>query len=197
MLSYSDTKSIEAPWNYTKKKTTHYKEQDSEKIKTYQEQIKGIPPEKIAYIDETGIDTYLFREYSYAPKGQKIYDKISGRKYNRIGIVAAKIGEKIVAPMEYGGTMDSLLFETWFEHNFLPVIKKGTVIVMDNASFHRKKQLSCAAKKAGCCLIFLPPYSPQLNPIEKFWSWLKRYLRKILPFQKSFENALLQPFQVV
>ena len=99
--------------------------------------------------------------------------------------------------MEYGGTMDSLLFETWFEHNFLPVIKKGTVIVMDNASFHRKKQLIYAAQKAGCCLIFLSPYSPQLNPIEKFWSWLKRYLRKILPFQKSFENALRQAFQVV
>ena len=62
-----------------------------------------------------------------------------------MGIVAAKIGDKIVAPMEYDGTMDSFLFETWFEHHFLPVIKKGTVIVMDNASFHRKKQLIYAA----------------------------------------------------
>ena len=125
------------------------------------------------------------------------YTTKSVKKHNRVGIVAAKLGGKIVAPMEHGGTMDSLLFETWFEHNFLPVIKRGTVIVMDNASFHRKKQLSCAAQKAGCCLIFLPPYSPELNPIEKFWSWLKRYLRKILPFQKSFENALRQAFQVV
>ena len=93
--------------------------------------------------------------------------------------------------------MDSLLFETWFEHNFRSVIKKGTVIVMDNASFHRKKQLICVAQKAGCSLIFLPPYSPQFNPIEKFWSWLKRYLRKILPFHKSFDNALNAAFQVV
>ena len=170
----------------TRKKDNTHKEQDSEKIKTYQEQIKGIPLENIVYIDETGLDTYLFREHGYAPKGQKIYDKISGKKYKRIGIVAAKIGEKIFAPMEYSGTMDSLLFETWFEHNFLPVIKKGTVIVMDNASFHRKKQLSCAAQKAGCCLIFLPPYSPQLNPIEKFWSWLKRYLRKNSSFSAVF-----------
>ena len=92
--------------------------------------------------------------------------------------------------MEYDGTMDSLLFEAWFVQRFLPAIKKGTVIVMDNASFHRKKQFFCAAKKAGCILIFLPPYSPQLNPIEKFWSWLKRYLRKILPFHKSFDSDL-------
>ena len=117
--------------------------------------------ENIAYIDETGIDTYLFREHGYAPKGQKICAKISGKKYKRVGIVAAKIGEKIVAPMEYDGTMDSVLFEAWFEKCFLPVIKKGTVIVMDNASFHRKKQLICAAQKAECFLIFLPPYSPQ------------------------------------
>ena len=99
--------------------------------------------------------------------------------------------------MEYGGTIDRLLFETGFVQHFLPVIKKGTVIVMDNASFHRKKQLSCAAPKAECSLIFLPPYSPQFNPIEKFWSWLKRYLRKILPFHKSFDNALHTAFQVV
>ena len=197
MLSHSDTKSTETLRDYPKKKTTNYKEQNSEKVKLYQEKIKGIPPENIAYIDETGIDTYLFREHGYAPKGQKIYDKISGKKYKRVGIVAAKIGDKIVAPMEYDGTMDSLLFETWFEHHFLPVIKTGTAIVMDNASFHRKKQLIYAAQKAGCFLIFLPPYSPQFNPIEKFWSWLKRYLRKILPFHQSFDNALYTAFQVV
>ena len=194
MLSYSNTKSVEAPRYYTKKKTTNYKEQDAEKVKSYEEQIKGIPVENIAYIDETGIDTYLFREHGYAPKGQKIYDKISGNKYKRVGIVAAKIGEKIFAPMEYDGTMDSLLFETWFVEHFLPVINEGTVIVMDNASFHRKKQLICAAQKAGCILIFLPPYSPKFNPIEKVWSWLKRYLRKILHFHKSFKNALFKPF---
>ena len=59
------------------KKTTHDKEQSPEKVRLYQEQINGIPLENIAYIDETGIDTYLFREHGYAPKGQKIYDKIS------------------------------------------------------------------------------------------------------------------------
>lgn len=99
--------------------------------------------------------------------------------------------------MEYEGTMDSLLFETWFVQYFLPVVKEGTVIVMDNASFHRKKRLVCAAQKAGCILIFLPPYSPQFNPIEKFWSWLKRYLRKILPFNSSFKDALYQAFQAI
>ena len=79
------------------KKTTLYNEQNSEKIKTYQDQIKGIHPENLAYIDETGIDTYLVREHGYAPKGQKIYDKVS-KKHKQIGIVAAKIDQNLSHP---------------------------------------------------------------------------------------------------
>jgi len=86
------------------------------------------------------------------------------------------------------------LFEDWFENNLLPALPKGTVIVMDNASFHRKEQLSCLAQKRGCFLIFLPPYAPQLNPIEHFWAWLKRCLQKILPLLPSFDEALFVAF---
>lgn len=68
-------------------------------------------PEQIAYIDETGVDTYLYREYGYSAKGTPIYGRISGRKYKRIGIVAAQMGKKIIAPLQYVGTMDSTLFE--------------------------------------------------------------------------------------
>ena len=123
--------------------------------------------ENFAYIDETGIDTYLFREHGYAPKGQKICTKISGKKYKRVCIVAAKIGEKIVAPMEYDGTMVCVLFESWFEKCFLPVTKKGTVIVMDNASFHRKKQLICAAQKSRLLFNFSPTLFSSVQSYRK------------------------------
>ena len=79
----------------------------------YQEEIKDIPPEKTAYVDECGIDTYLYREYGYALRGQKVYGQISGRKYKRCGIVAAKMEDKILAPFQYSGTMNSTLFEYW------------------------------------------------------------------------------------
>ncbi len=92
--------------------------------------------------------------------------------------------------------MDSRLFEFWFSQQLLPSLDKGTVIVMDNASFHSKKRLVSAAQNAGCKLIFLPPYSPELNPIEKFWGWLKRFLRKILPSAPSFDDALYTAFQL-
>ena len=104
--------------------------------------------------------------------------------------------DKILAPLQYNGTMNSQLFEFWFSNKLLPSLEKGTVIVMDNASFHSKKRLFSVAQNAGCKLIFLPPYSPELNPIEKFWAWLKGFLRKILPFSDSFDDALFTAFQL-
>ena len=64
---------LAAAEDHTQKKTTRYQEQDPEEVAAYQEQIKEIPPEKVAYVDECGIDTYLYREYGYAPRGQKVY----------------------------------------------------------------------------------------------------------------------------
>lgn len=147
-------------------------------------------------MDECGIDTYLYREYGYAPRGQQVFGRISGRKYKRCGMVAAKMGGRILAPFQYSGTMDSGLFEFWFSTQLLPSLERDTVIVMDNASFHSKKRLISAAQNFGCRLVFLPPYSPELNPIENFWSWLKRFLRKILPSVPSFDDALFTAFQL-
>ncbi len=156
--------------------------------------MANVPPEKIAYVDETGIDTYLCRQYGYAQKGKLVRARIPGRKYARTGIVAAKLGDKIIAARKYKGTVNHELFEDWFENMLLPALPKDTVTVTDNASFHRKKQLKQIAKAHGYRPVFLPPYSPELNPIEHFWAWLKRFLRKILPDHNSFDEALQAAF---
>ncbi len=176
------------------KKTISYKEQSPEKVKEYQEKIKNTPEERIAYFDETGIDSCLYREYEYAPRGQKVYDKVSGRKFQRTNIVAAKLGKEIIAPIQYNGTTDSTLFEFWFEKCLLPCLKEGTIIVMDNASFHRKKQLYEICRKYSCNLIFLPPYSPELNPIEKFWSVLKQSIKMNIRSCSSLNDAISLAF---
>lgn len=93
--------------------------------------------------------------------------------------------------------MDSSLFEKWFEDYLLPNLPKEAVIVMDNASFHRKKKLYDLTQKTGVRLIFLPPYSPELNPIEHVWSWLKRHLRKTLSHFSSFDDAICSAFQAL
>lgn len=177
-----------------KKKTLSYQEQSPEKVKEYNEKIKNIPEEKIAYVDETGVDSYLYREYGYSPRGQKVYDKISGKKFQRTNIIAAKVGNEIIAPMQYNSKMDSALFEMWFEKCLLLYLEKGKTIVMDNASFHRKKQLFKICEKFDYNLIFLPPYSPQLNPIEKCWHILKHRIKAFLRHHISLDDSIHYAF---
>ncbi len=114
-------------------------------------------------------------------------DKIYGKRYIRIGIVAGKCNNKIIAPLIYNDTMNSEFFEKWFKHMLLRDIKENQVIVMDNARFHRKKELEkfCEQSNKNIKLIFLPPYSPELNLIENYWAVLKRRLKK---FNKLFDN---------
>jgi len=76
--------------------------------------------------------------------------------------------------MEYGGTTDHIVFETWFVKMLLPALPSGSTIIMDNASFHRKKVLAKLAKDKNCNILFLPPYSPDYNPIENVWANLKK-----------------------
>jgi len=81
--------------------------------------LKAIPSERLVYVDECGIDKYLHREFAYAPRGQKVFAKISGKKFKRTNIVAGICQDDWVAPMEYTGTTDSVLFEFWFENCLL------------------------------------------------------------------------------
>ena len=181
-------------WVSRVKKTVSYVERNEVQRTEFQETVDSLPESSLYYVDECGLDKYLYREYGYAPRGVSIEGKVSGKKFKRMNIVAAKCGDTIVAPMVYESTTDSILFEFWFEYVLLPSIPEKSVIVLDNAAFHRKSMLYGIADAAGCELLFLPPYSPDLNAIEKFRAWLKARLRKILPLFDSFEEALVNCF---
>lgn len=169
-------------------------EKDEAQRADFIETVDSYPLYKLYYVDECGIDSFLYREYGYAPRGEPVYGKISGKKFKRTNIVAAKNCGRLVAPMLYGGTTDAILFEHWFVHALLKTIPKYSVIVLDNASFHRKAMLRSMAGQASCEVLFLPPYSPDLNPIEKSWAWLKGKLRKLLLSFDSFDDAFMACF---
>ena len=132
--------------------------------------VDNLPIERLYYIDECGINQYLYREYGYALKGQSVIGNIKGNKFERLNIVVAKCCNRIVEPLVYDVSTDSVLFECWFESRLLTSIPEGSVLILDNAAFHRKAKLEVLAEKAGCQILFLLPYSPDLNPIEKFWA---------------------------
>ena len=189
-------KSIKEIKYNTKKKTTSYKEQCKEKVNKYLNEIKNFSEEDIVYIDETGIQGYIYREYARAIRGKKVYDKIPGKKYKRTNIVVGKCGDKIISPLVYDKIMDSKFFEKWFKEMFLNEVEKNKAIVMDNATFHCKSRLYELYKNANknLKLIFLPPYSPNLNPIEKYWATLKKNLKKITKNNKSLEESIYELF---
>ncbi|MBF0788361.1 transposase, partial [Streptococcus sp. 19428wC2_LYSM12] len=93
------------------------------------------------YIDETGIDTYLYRKQGRSPRGEKVYDKIRGRRFERTSVVAGLVAHKIIAPMIYKDSMTSAFFTKWFDKQLLPSLSEPHLIVMDNASFHPKAKL--------------------------------------------------------
>ena len=175
-------KSIKEIKYNTKKKTTSYKEQCKEKVNKYLNEIKNFSEED--------------REYARAIRGKKVYDKIPGKKYKRTNIVAGKCGDKIISPLVYDKIMDSKFFEKWFKEMFLNEVEKNKAIVMDNATFHCKSRLYELCKNANknLKLIFLPPYSPNLNPIEKYWATLKKNLKKITKNNKSLEESIYELF---
>ena len=139
--------------------------------------LKDLP---VVYIDETGIDRYLYRPHARAPRGEKVYEKISGRRFERTSIVAGQVDGEFMAPMIYKESMTSDFFVEWFKRQLLPVLKTPHVIVMDNASFHPKNSLDELCIQDKHFFLPLPPYSPDLNPIEQAWAILKKKVTDLL-----------------
>ena len=126
--------------------------------------LKDLP---VVHIDETGIDRYLYRPSARAPRGEKVYEKISGRRFERTSIVAGQVDGEFIAPMIYKGSMTSDFFVEWFKTRLLPALKTPHVIVMDNVSFHPKNILDENCIQDKHFFLSLQPYSPDLNPIEQ------------------------------
>lgn len=151
---------------------------------------------ELYYSDESGFDENYSREYGYAPRGEKVIGVVNGRHFARTSIVAAKKDDEIVAPFAFSGSMNGDLFEGWLLQLFIPALKKPekSVLLLDNAPFHRKNAIYDIADEFGFKVIFLPPYSPDLNPIEKLWAAVKRRLRLHMHLFDSFWEALRHAF---
>ena len=104
---------------------------------------------------------------------------------------------QILADICFRGSMNAHRFEEWFCKHLLPLVRNGDVIILDNASYHRKKQLAKLAQVYGVIVIFLPTYSPDFNLVEKVWANLKRFLRNYSDQRTSVENYIYWYFDYV
>ena len=138
-------------------------EASKERREEYKKLIKEIPKEKLVYIDESGIEETLVKDRGWCQKGKKLLGKKSGKYYQRTNIIAGLVNKKSIAPMIFNGSCNTKLFEAWIEQFLIKELWPGQVVIMDNAAFHKPIKTKELIESAGCKLIFLPPYSPDLN----------------------------------
>ncbi|MCH9715941.1 MAG: IS630 family transposase [Gammaproteobacteria bacterium] len=186
-----------APADYAKKKSPLYKERDEVKRQSFLLNLSQHAINKCVYIDESGIDKFISREHGWGERGQRVIGEISGRRYARESFIAGLVSNQVVAPLCYTGTCDTILFNFWLENFLLPELGPGYTIIMDNAAFHKSEETKRLIGNAHCHLLFLPPYSPDFNPIEKFWANLKNKIKKIIANFNSLAEAVDYAFRSI
>ena len=146
-------------------------------------------------MDEAGTDNTEDYPYGWCERSERFHDLKLGHRTQRISMIAGWCNRAVLAPMTFEGYCNSALVEAWVEQCLVPELKSGQVVVLDNASFHKSALTRQLIEQAGCTLLFLPPYSPDLNKIEKFWARLKHHLRKTIGEFEVFWEAVDSAFR--
>jgi transposase len=150
-----------------------YEERDELKRSEFSAKITLEDFNKIVFADESELKNSMTNEYGWSFRGTSVCGEKKGRATEKLNIIAGMMQNKIVSPMIYNCNTDASFFNAWLERHLIPELIEKSVIVLDNASFHNTKKTKEIVEQYGYKILFLPPYSPDLNPIEKFWAVLK------------------------
>ncbi len=147
---------------------------------TSQRQVRmRAQPQRLVFLDETSVKTNLTRLRGRAPVGKRLYGAAPFGKWRTQTFIAGLTSEELIAPWVIEGAMNRPAFETYVETQLAPLLNPGTVVILDNLSTHKSPRAAEALKQSKSWFLFLPPYSPDLNPIEQAFSKLKAHLRRI------------------
>jgi transposase len=164
-----------------KTKSVHAAERDrpdvAEARREWPGRVAGVGPTDLMFLDETGANTTMHRTHGYAPAGERVVDSSPLGGWQSVTFVGALTADGVVAPWALEGAMNGDWFRAYVEQVLVPALRPGMVVVMDNLPCHKVPGVAEAIHAAGCRLEYLPPYSPDLNPIENAFSKLKRGLR--------------------
>jgi transposase len=164
------------------KKTLHAAEQeraDVAEARTAWRQRQGeLTPERLVFIDETWASTNMTRRYGRSPKGERCLGAVPHGHWKTSTFLAALRQDRVAAPCVIDGAINGETFRAWVEQFLAPTLKPGDIVVMDNLASHKVTGVREAIEVAGASLLYLPPYSPDLNPIEQLFAKIKALLRK-------------------
>jgi transposase len=133
----------------------------------------------IVYIDESGFGHDMPRTHGYAIRGQRCIGQHDWGAHGRTNVIGALLSQALLTVSLFQGNIDTATFTGWLEQDLLPKLPASSVIVMDNATFHKNQTMQKSISLAGHSLEYLPPYSPDLNPIEKKWAQAKAVRRRV------------------
>lgn len=184
---------LEAYWLDAQKKSFLYQERDQVAREAFLKALAAVEVDKRVYVDEAGVEDTLSYAYGWNKKGSRCFGERLGHHTQRTSVAAAWCLGQVLSPLMFEGYCNSAVIEAWFEQHLIHVLKPGQVVILDNASFHRKSRLTQILDTVGCTLLALPPYSPDLNKIEPLWNTLKSriaHAAKSLSFTQKIETAL-------
>jgi len=144
--------------------------------------------EQYVFLDECGVTTDLLRRYGRSPRGTRLHDHMPCGHWETQTVIAALRPDAVTAPAVFDGPIDKASFRAYVEQVLAPSLRPGDVVVMDNLAVHKQPAVRAAIEQVGARVRFLPPYSPDLNPIEQAFAKLKAFLRALRP--RSFERVV-------
>ena len=137
-----------------------------------------LDPARLVFIDETWASTNMARRRGRAPKGERLRAGVPHGHWKTTTFVAGLRRTGVVAPMVLDGPINGEAFQAYVDQVLVPELKSGDIVVMDNLGSHKGAAVQAAIEAAGASLLYLPPYSPDFNPIENAFAKLKALLRK-------------------
>jgi transposase len=167
--------------SHAKKKTLIAAEQDRQDVVEARRQWAvaqlAIDPDRVVFIDETWAKTNMTRTYGRSHRGVRLRAKTPYARWETTTFLGAMRSTGFVAPLCVEGAINGQLFAAWVEQHLVKTLREGDVVVMDNLSSHKTRGVAAAIEAAGAEVRYLPPYSPDLNPIEMAFSKFKKLLR--------------------
>ena len=150
----------------------------AERRRRWREAMPGLDPGHLVFVDETWASTNMARRYGWGPTAGRVVGRTPHSHWKTTTFVAALRSGGLTAPMVIDGALTGDLFVAYAEQVLAPALRPGDVVVLDNLACHKRADARRAIERAGATLVFLPPYSPDLNPIEQAFSKLKAVLRR-------------------
>src|SRR5712691_2285782 len=164
------------------KKIVHAAEQEradvAEARQRWREDQPSLDPARLVFIDETGTSTNMTRLRGRGPRGARVVGRVPHGHWKITTFVAGLRCGAVTAPFVIDRPMNGLIFRAYLEHCLIPTLARGDIVIMDNLPAHKVAGVREAIEAAGAKLAYLPPYSPDFNPIEQFFAKLKALLRK-------------------